>query len=61
MHLNHAQLMLDLYASSINPSYCLHVEDSFDDTLQRAHREVWERMHLDNSREGDSKNGGTTR
>ncbi|KDN56893.1 hypothetical protein DI14_11260 [Exiguobacterium sp. AB2] len=59
MHLNHAQLMLDLYASSINPSYCLHVEDSFDDTLQRAHREVWERIQSDNSIEEEIKTGGT--
>lgn len=60
MYPNHDQLMLDLYASSINPSYGLHIDDSFDDALHGAHREVWERMHLDNSREGDSKNGGTT-
>ncbi len=59
MHLNHAQLMLDLYASSINPSYCLHVEDSFDDTLQGAHREVWERIQSDNSIEEEIKTGGT--
>ncbi len=59
MHLNHAQFMLDLYASSINPSYCLHVEDSFDDTLQGAHREVWERIQSDNSIEEEIKTGGT--
>ena len=59
MYPNHDQLMLDLYASSIDPSYGLHIDDSFDDTLHGTHREVWERMHLDNSRE-DSKNGGTT-
>ncbi len=59
MHLNHAQLMLDLYASSINPSYCLHVEDSFDDTLQGTHREVWERIQSDNSIEEEIKTGGT--
>ena len=49
MYPNHDQLMLDLYASSINPSYGLHIDDSFDDTLHGAHLEVWERMHLDNS------------
>lgn len=59
MHLNHAQLMLDLYASSINPSYCLHVEDSLDDTLQGTHREVWERIQSDNSIEEEIKTGGT--
>ncbi|MFN4213371.1 hypothetical protein [Exiguobacterium sp.] len=51
--------MLDLYASSINPSYCLHVEDSFDETLQGTHREVWERMQLDNNIEEEIQNGGT--
>lgn len=60
MYPNHDQLMLDLYASSINPSYGLHIDDSFDDTLHGAHREVWERMHLDNTRVEDVNNGGTT-
>ncbi|TCI26871.1 hypothetical protein EVJ27_09145 [Exiguobacterium sp. SH3S2] len=58
MYPNHAQLMLDLYASSINPSYCLHIDDSFDDTLKGTHREVWERMQLDNAIEEETQTGG---
>lgn len=59
MYLNHAELMLDLYASSVNPSYCLHIEDSFDDTLQGTHREVWERLQSDNTKEEETKVKGT--
>lgn len=59
MYPYHDQLMLDLYASSINPSYGLHIDDSFDDTLQITHREVWERMHSDNSRKEEQQDGGT--
>ncbi|WP_214837193.1 hypothetical protein [Exiguobacterium sp. s36] len=59
MYLNHAELILDLYASSINPSHYLHIEDSFDDTLQGTHREVWERLQLDNSIEQEIKIEGT--
>jgi len=59
MYPNHAELMLDLYASSVNPSYCLHIEDSFDDTLQGTHREVWERLQLDNNIEKEIKTEGT--
>lgn len=59
MYPNHAELMLDLYASSVNPSYCLHIEDSFDDTLQGTHREVWERLQLDNNTEKEIKTEGT--
>lgn len=54
MYPNHAELMLDLYASSINPSYCLHIDDSLDDSLQDTHREVWERLQLDNNREKEN-------
>lgn len=59
MYPNHDQLMLDLYASSINPSYGLHIDDSFDDTLHGTHREVWERLHLDNMNSEEKQNGGT--
>lgn len=59
MYPNHAELMLDLYASSVNPSYCLHIEDSFDETLQGTHREVWERLQLDNNIEKEIKTEGT--
>ncbi len=55
MYPNHAELMLDLYASSVNPSYCLHIEDSFDDTLQGTHREVWERLQSDNTKEEENQ------
>ena len=58
MHPNHDQLMLDLYASSVNPSYGLHVDDSFDDTMLETNREVWECMHTDIF-SVENENGGT--
>lgn len=54
MYPNHAELMLDLYASSVNPSHGLHIEDSIDDSLQGTHREVWERLQLDNNKEEEN-------
>ena len=59
MYPNQNQLLLDLYASSINPSFGFHMEETFDETLHATHREVWERLQWDNSKEEEKSSEGT--